>query len=816
MFINMRIHGIYLFLLIFLWPCKKAICQVVCIDSTFNKSLYVQGKTFTSSGERIATADNGILAFIRVTDFLNPQVGIAKFTASGSVQWSKSFTPTMSNQNLGLKNIIQLKDGNFILGGSMYDQSDIPANYLVLIKMDMMGNILWQKKYKNHYGSSVAEILRLRNIQEGLNGDILVLTEDNNAMHSKAIFTRLSPDGSIVWSNSYFGSFVFTGGSTHIVDRNNHINIWGIYYTGNTGCFLSGENLLNIQLDYATGNLVNSNRYCIAAGKEKIPLVIDHNVPRNLVTQKLSNGNSIVFLYFDATEKYFLINLFDENMIFIKSVIVHPPGFDDPLSPMPTYSYDANNNTGEIVFNFNLRQSVFPYSVMPYNFFVFLDDNLTLQRELFVQNSSNDTMQGSARFLQNGQINFIATGRQTINPQYGQMNYSNTIAGAGTDAFCNAKDSLYGKLGPHGLVYAGNDFQFDSVKRNVYALNGNEVLTTSSFNILETTNCKIISVCGALKINGPAAICLSNDTVHYSVYKNPQCLKKIKWQIDTSIAKIITTTDTSLQLTFKKQGRFKLYALLQGCVLKDSLQINISQAKTFFALDKDSLLCPGKSSALKASTGFAGYLWQNGSKADSLNITQPGFYKVIATDSCGNIFKDSIQVNMIDTSFRLPAREQICSTDTFSIKVPKQATDITWQPSTNGMFKNGSLKFFPERNTAYNVAVSFAPQCSIQKKIDITVEPCPETIFFPNSFTPNNDGKNDFFKPSVSRPLGYYHFGIYNRYGQKVFETSNPQKGWDGTINGARQNTGSFIWQCSYAFANKAIVKQKGYVLLLR
>lgn len=38
-----------------------------------------------------------------------------------------------------------------------------------------------------------------------------------------------------------------------------------------------------------------------------------------------------------------------------------------------------------------------------------------------------------------------------------------------------------------------------------------------------------------------------------------------------------------------------------------------------------------------------------------LNITQPGFYKIAATDSCGNIFKDSIQVTLVDTSFAVPA-----------------------------------------------------------------------------------------------------------------------------------------------------------------
>lgn len=62
---------------------------------------------------------------------------------------------------------------------------------------------------------------------------------------------------------------------------------------------------------------------------------------------------------------------------------------------------------------------------------------------------------------------------------------------------------------------------------------------------------------------------------------------------------------------------------------------------------------------------------------------------------------------------------------------------------------------------------------------------------FPTAFTPNNDGKNDLFKPIVYTSLTRYYFVVYDRLGQKVFEQTDPLKGWNGTINSHMQNSGT-------------------------
>jgi gliding motility-associated-like protein len=88
-------------------------------------------------------------------------------------------------------------------------------------------------------------------------------------------------------------------------------------------------------------------------------------------------------------------------------------------------------------------------------------------------------------------------------------------------------------------------------------------------------------------------------------------------------------------------------------------------------------------------------------------------------------------------------------------------------------------------------------------------------VFFPNVFTPNNDTKNDFFKILNATNLLEYKLMIYNRWGEKVFETDNFLKGWDGSYKGSACQIGSYVWYCNF-IKEGTQKKLKGSVLLLR
>ena len=63
----------------------------------------------------------------------------------------------------------------------------------------------------------------------------------------------------------------------------------------------------------------------------------------------------------------------------------------------------------------------------------------------------------------------------------------------------------------------------------------------------------------------------------------------------------------------------------------------------------------------------------------------------------------------------------------------------------------------------------------------------------PNVFTPNGDGKNDEFRVAY-RSIKEFHCWVYNRWGKLVYDWTDPEKGWDGTINGRPAAEGAYFY----------------------
>jgi len=93
-------------------------------------------------------------------------------------------------------------------------------------------------------------------------------------------------------------------------------------------------------------------------------------------------------------------------------------------------------------------------------------------------------------------------------------------------------------------------------------------------------------------------------------------------------------------------------------------------------------------------------------------------------------------------------------------------------------------------------------------------------INIPNAFSPDGDGVNDYFFPRqlLSRGLSGFYMAIYNRWGEKVFETRQSDgRGWDGKLNGVMQPEGVYVYIIQVSFRdNNKEEKYQGNVTLLR
>lgn len=101
-----------------------------------------------------------------------------------------------------------------------------------------------------------------------------------------------------------------------------------------------------------------------------------------------------------------------------------------------------------------------------------------------------------------------------------------------------------------------------------------------------------------------------------------------------------------------------------------------------------------------------------------------------------------------------------------------------------------------------------------------TVMSIPQTevvVEIPNVFTPNNDGRNEFFGVKSNYPLDVFHLIIYDRWGLKVFESTNYQEFWNGNYlqNGAACTDGTYFFIVNFNVLNES-KKEHGFLTLLR
>ena len=125
----------------------------------------------------------------------------------------------------------------------------------------------------------------------------------------------------------------------------------------------------------------------------------------------------------------------------------------------------------------------------------------------------------------------------------------------------------------------------------------------------------------------------------------------------------------------------------------------------------------------------------------------------------------------------------------------------------------GSVIASPLLSTTYIVDYSLGG-CSTSDTINVIVL-FEDVIDVPNGFSPNGDGNNDFLFVKGAG-ITSMNFSVFNRYGQKVFESNDQIVGWDGTVKGVPENPGVFVWYLEYHLIDGTAGMKKGNVTLIK
>jgi len=156
----------------------------------------------------------------------------------------------------------------------------------------------------------------------------------------------------------------------------------------------------------------------------------------------------------------------------------------------------------------------------------------------------------------------------------------------------------------------------------------------------------------------------------------------------------------------------------------------------------------------------------------------------------------------------LPADQDLCTGNILQVNVPGYSS-YTWNTGSTepGLaIRTGGI---------YSLTVTSFDNCTGTDTLRIWETNCIP-IGIPNAFSPNNDGKNDLFKPRINAEIRDYLLRIYNRVGQLVYQTKEPGQGWDGRFKGQLQSPGNYIYQVSFRDTAGKPLNYSGNIILLR
>jgi len=273
---------------------------------------------------------------------------------------------------------------------------------------------------------------------------------------------------------------------------------------------------------------------------------------------------------------------------------------------------------------------------------------------------------------------------------------------------------------------------------------------------------------------------------------------------------------------------YVLTATQGGCTRKDTVTVAVNKAPTATTAG-DTTICFGTDLLLSGNGGLT-FVWSPANYLDNPSLQSPVFtppskgaytYTLHVKDAlgCTSLNKAVSNVSVIeprvdagrDTTIAANRPLQLTANDPSGVGF----VSYVWSPST--WLSNANTKSpiaTVDHDIAFTVKATTASGCIATDVISLKVYKGID-IFVPTAFTPNGDGKNDVLQ---AVPIGIKQFGsfsVFNRWGEMVFQTKDPGKGWNGKINGVLQR-GVFVWIAEGVDYLGNTIKRKGTTVVIQ
>jgi gliding motility-associated-like protein len=297
------------------------------------------------------------------------------------------------------------------------------------------------------------------------------------------------------------------------------------------------------------------------------------------------------------------------------------------------------------------------------------------------------------------------------------------------------------------------------------------------------------------------------------------------------------STSGTPSLFVDRSGRFIVTSIGgNGCKIQDSLDLKLP-IHNYSTWPKDTAFCYGDIFKAIASGSFSKVDWF---EDVTLSPTNPVFQTPTTLDcnTCASVIgKPLVSTNyyavmadadgcadttVVHAIIKPLPNVHILNNDTtikygHSIQLLVSGAYLySWEPMsslTNPNIVNPYAS--PTEPTTYHVFGIGENGCRNTDSMHVNID-YRDNLFVPSAFTPNGDGKNDNFKITNITFQRLMEFRVFNRWGQELFSTNDPKKGWDGTWKGVPQDMGVYQYLIRVAYPDGYVETYQGNVTLVR
>ncbi len=293
-----------------------------------------------------------------------------------------------------------------------------------------------------------------------------------------------------------------------------------------------------------------------------------------------------------------------------------------------------------------------------------------------------------------------------------------------------------------------------------------------------------------------------------------------------------TSDDFEPTFTYPDTGTFTVQLVVNpGTTCPDSIKRLVKIYPKFYAAFADSgRQCPGAPiSFIDQSTAtikpITSWEWNFGDGSSSSDQNPVHSYQYGGTFNVILVSKNI--KNCVDTAVRQVILETFipfAGNDTIIVKGEDILFDAqggiqyAWSPPTNLSDTSiyNPLGTYPDTgHFVYMVHVVSKFGCSGDDTIKVTVVGHSEFVV-PTGFTPNGDGLNDYFRPIAVGYRSLNYFRVFDRWGERVYNSTSLETGWDGTFGNKKCEIGTYFWEISFTDRFGKNGFQKGDVTLIR